>query len=104
MQTGRRACAEAAAAPGGGSAASSAPERRATRCAPGHRPRVLALWRALALALLCGAYAMWPPHLFSTPLAEITFAMLLRAVASIVLLGIGIEFLGALAIVTQSDR
>ena len=57
-----------------------------------------------ALALLCGAYAMWPPHLFSTPLAEITFAMLLRAVASIILLGIGIEFLGALAIVTQSDR
>jgi hypothetical protein len=47
---------------------------------------------------------MWPPGLFSTPLAEFGFAMLLRAVASIVLLFIGIEFLGALAIVTQSDR
>ena len=57
-----------------------------------------------ALALLVGAYAIWPPDVFSTPLAEFSFAMLLRAVASIVLLGIGIEFLGALAIVTQSDR
>jgi hypothetical protein len=59
---------------------------------------------ACALALLCGAYAMWPPDLFSTPLVDFTFAMLLRAVASIVLLGIAVEFLGALAIVTQSDR
>ncbi len=57
-----------------------------------------------ALALLTGAYAMWPPHFFSTALAEFSFAMLLRAAASIVLLGIGIEFLGALAIVTQSDH
>jgi hypothetical protein len=57
-----------------------------------------------ALALLCGAYVMWPPDLFSTPLADFNFAMLLRAAASIVLLGIGVEFLGALAIVTQSDR
>jgi len=57
-----------------------------------------------ALALLSGAYAMWPPDFFSTPLAQFSFAMLLRAVASIILLGIGIEFLGALAIVTQSDR
>jgi hypothetical protein len=57
-----------------------------------------------ALAILSGAYAMWPPDFFSTPPAEFTFAMLLRAAASIVLLFIGIEFLGALAIVTQSDR
>ena len=59
---------------------------------------------ACALALLVCAYLMWPPDMFSTPLADLTFAMLLRAIASIVLLGIGIEFLGALAIVTQSDR
>jgi hypothetical protein len=59
---------------------------------------------ACALALLIGAYVMWPPDVFSTPLADFNFAMLLRAAASIVLLGIGIEFLGALAIVTQSDR
>jgi hypothetical protein len=59
---------------------------------------------ACALALLCGAYAMWPPDVFSTPLADFTFAMLLRTIASIILLGIGVEFLGALAIVTQSDR
>ena len=57
-----------------------------------------------SLALLSGAYVMWPPDVFSTPHADFTFAMLLRAVASIILLGIGIEFLGALAIVTQSDR
>jgi len=57
-----------------------------------------------ALALLIGAYVMWPPDVFSTPLADYSFAMLLRCAASIVLLGIGIEFLGALAIVTQSDR
>ena len=56
------------------------------------------------MALLIGAYVMWPPDVFSTPLADFNFAMLLRAAASIVLLGIGIEFLGALAIVTQSDR
>ena len=47
---------------------------------------------------------MWPPDFFSTPFSEMTFAMLLRAAASAVLLFIGIEFLGALAIVTQSDR
>jgi len=47
---------------------------------------------------------MWPPGFFSTNVAEFTFSMLLRAAASIVLLFIGIEFLAALAIVTQSDR
>jgi hypothetical protein len=57
-----------------------------------------------ALALLVGACVMWPPDVFSTALADFTFAMLLRAFASIVLLFIAIEFLGALAIVTQSDR
>jgi hypothetical protein len=57
-----------------------------------------------ALALLTGAYLMWPPDVFSTPFADFTFAMLLRTIASIILLGIGVEFLGALAIVTQSDR
>ena len=57
-----------------------------------------------ALALLSGAYVMWPPGFISTPFADFTFAMLLRAAASLVLLFIGIEFLFALAIVTQSDR
>ena len=56
-----------------------------------------------ALAILGGAYAMWPPDIFSTPLDEFTASMLLRAAASLLLLFIGIEFLGALAIVTQTD-
>ncbi|MSQ62594.1 MAG: hypothetical protein EXR33_01930 [Betaproteobacteria bacterium] len=57
-----------------------------------------------AFAILSGAYAMWPPDFFSTPFAEMSFAILIRAAASAVLLFIGIEFLGALAIVTQPDR
>jgi len=71
----------------------------------GGRPLAGAIFfGACALALLIGAYVMWPPEVFSTPFADYSFAMLLRCAASIVLLGIGIEFLGALAIVTQSDR
>ena len=58
----------------------------------------------VALAILGGAYAMWPPDFFSTPFADMTPAMLLRAAASAALAFIGIEFLGALAIVTQMDR
>jgi hypothetical protein len=57
-----------------------------------------------ALALLGGAYVMWPPAFFGTPLAEFTLAMLVRAAASAVLLTIAIEFLGALVIVTQADH
>ena len=59
---------------------------------------------AVALAVLGGAYAMWPPDFFSTPFADMTPAMLLRAAASAVLGFIGLEFLGALAIVTRMDR
>ena len=58
----------------------------------------------VALALLGGAYAMWPPDFFSTPYADMTPAMLLRAAASAVLAFVGIEFVFALAIVTQADR
>jgi len=47
---------------------------------------------------------MWPPDFFNTSISEMTFAMLLRAAASAVLAVVGIEFLGALAIVTQSDH
>jgi hypothetical protein len=56
-----------------------------------------------ALLLLGGAYAMWPPDFFSSPLAGMTNAALLRAVASSVLAIIGLEFLCALAIVVLSD-
>jgi len=71
----------------------------------GGRPLAGAIFFGVcALALLLGAYAMWPADFFSTALAEHPLAMLLRAAASIVLLGIAIEFLAALAIVTQSDR
>ena len=58
----------------------------------------------IAVALLCGAYVMWPPDFFDTPFADMTSAMLLRAAASGVLVFIGIEFVWALAIVTQSDQ
>jgi hypothetical protein len=47
---------------------------------------------------------MWPADFFSTALSEMTSGMLLRAAASLVLAFVGLEFLGALAIVTQSDR
>jgi len=58
----------------------------------------------VALAVLAGAYAMWPPDVFSIPLADMTAAMLLRLAASLALVFIGLEFLWALAIVTQADR
>ena len=71
----------------------------------GNKPVEGAFFFAIvALAVLGGAYAMWPPDFFSTPFADMTHAMLLRAAASAVLAFIGIEFLGALAIVTQMDR
>jgi len=46
---------------------------------------------------------MWPSDFFCTPFDHMTFGMLLRSVASLVLAIIGIEFLGNLAIATQSD-
>ena len=58
----------------------------------------------VALAVLSGAYAMWPPDFFSVPFSDMTPAMLLRAAASAVLAFIGIEFVFALAIVTQADH
>ncbi len=62
------------------------------------------IFAVIALALMGGAYAMWPPDFFSTPFSEMTPAMLLRAAASVVLAFIGVEFVFALAIVTQADR
>jgi hypothetical protein len=58
----------------------------------------------VALAVLGGAYAMWPPDFLNTPFADMPPAMLLRAAASAVLGFIGIEFVFALAIVTQADH
>jgi hypothetical protein len=46
---------------------------------------------------------MWPSDFFSTPFSEMTFGVLLRAIASPMLAVIGLEFLAALAIVTLSD-
>jgi hypothetical protein len=62
------------------------------------------IFAVIALALLGGACAMWPPGFFSTPFAEMSSAMLLRAGASAALAVIGIEFIGALAIVLRSDH
>ena len=56
-----------------------------------------------ALLLLGGAYAMWPPDFFSSPLSAMTNGALPRAVASSVFAIIGLEFLCALAIVVLSD-
>lgn len=56
-----------------------------------------------AILLLGGAYAMWPPDVFGSPLSEMTVSVPLRAAASLVLAIIGLEFLGALAIVALSD-
>ena len=50
-----------------------------------------------------GSYAMWPSDFFSTPFSGMSGGMLLRAVASIILAFGALEFLCALAIVTQSD-
>jgi hypothetical protein len=57
-----------------------------------------------AIVFLSGAYVMWPPDFFSTQFVDMTFSMLLRAAASPVLGIVGLEFLGGLAIVTQSDH
>ena len=71
----------------------------------GNKPVEGAFFFAIvALAVLGGAYAMWPPEFFGTPFADMTPAMMLRAAATAVLAFIGMEFLGALAIVTQMDR
>ena len=71
----------------------------------GGRPLAGAIFFAtVSLAVLAGAYAMWPPDVFSTPIADMTPATLLRLAASLVLVFIGLEFLWALAIVTQTDR
>jgi hypothetical protein len=59
---------------------------------------------AVAFLLLSGAFAMWPADFFSTSLSDMPAGMLLRAAASIVLAIVSLEFLGALAIVTLSDR
>jgi hypothetical protein len=56
-----------------------------------------------AILLLGGAYAMWPPDVFASPFSEMTMAAPLRAAASLALAIIGLEFLGALAIVALSD-
>ena len=58
---------------------------------------------AFAILFFSGSYAMWPPDFFSGPFSEATFVTLLRAVASPVLAIIGLEFLGALAIVILAD-
>ena len=62
------------------------------------------IFAVVALVLLGIAYAMWPPGFFSTSFADMSPAMLLRAAASAVLAIIGIEFLGALAIVTITEH
>ena len=55
---------------------------------------------AFAVLFFCGAYAMWPPDFFSTP---ITTAAVLRAIASPALAILGLEFFFASAIATMSD-
>ena len=57
----------------------------------------------VAFLLFSGAYAMWPAGFFSALSSELTGDLLLRAVASLVLALIGIEFLGALVIAIMSD-
>ena len=58
----------------------------------------------IAFLLFSGAYAMWPENLFSIPFSEMTLDVALRFVASLILAAIGLEFLGALAIVIASDN
>ena len=57
----------------------------------------------IAFLLFGGAYAMWPENVFSTSFSEMTIDMPLRVVASLMLVAIGLEFLGAFAIVINSD-
>jgi len=56
-----------------------------------------------AILLLGGAYAMWPPDVFAGPLSDLTLAVALRAAASLALAFIGLEFLGALAVLLLAD-
>jgi hypothetical protein len=58
---------------------------------------------AFAILFFGGAYAIWPSDFFSIPFAETTGGTLLRAAASPVLAIVGLEFLGALAVVLLSD-
>ena len=84
---------------------SGAEQAKARLADQGNKPVEGAFFFAVvALAVLGGAYAMWPPDFFSTPFAEMTPATLLRAAASAALAFIGIEFVFALAIVMQSDH
>ena len=62
------------------------------------------IFAVIALALLVGAWAMWPPGFFATPFADMPAAVLLRAAASVVLAVIGVEFLGALVITVIGDH
>ena len=57
-----------------------------------------------AIVFLGISYAMWPADFFSTPFAEMTPGMLLRAFATFVLAALGLQFLCSLVIVTLSDR
>ena len=57
----------------------------------------------LAILLFSGAYAMWPENFFSALASEPSIGLLVRALASLILAAIGLEFLGAFAIVINSD-
>lgn len=71
----------------------------------GDKPLAGALFfGTFAIVFFGVAYAMWPADLFSTPFAEMTPGMLLRAVATLVLATLGLQFFCSLVIVTQSDR
>jgi hypothetical protein len=57
-----------------------------------------------ALLIFAIACVMWPAEFFGTPFPGMTTGILLRAVASLILGFIGLEFLAALAIVVLSDN
>jgi hypothetical protein len=59
---------------------------------------------AFAALLLVGAWLMWPANFIGSPLADVTATMFVRAAVSLVLAVIGLEFLAALVIVTQTER
>jgi hypothetical protein len=54
----------------------------------------------IAVLFFCGAYLMWPPDVFSTPM---TYGALIRVIASPVLAALGLQFLFSFAIVMWSD-
>jgi len=58
---------------------------------------------AFAALTWVGAYAVWPPHLFDSPFADLTIGTWIRAATSLVLAIGGLEFAGALAIVVLSE-